>query len=200
LSNTQIQLKNTQEELKETKRNLQEELRETKRKLEEKVNTLQNVEMRFPGVRTWKITGFGGVMKRAKSGEKIIIRSNPFFDHGYKFRLSCYANGLGDGQDTHLSIFFHILKGEYDAILSWPFCKKVIFTLVDQQDDPNDRKNITYSLTPNDHEGLKECIMRPSKGELLGFGFSEFVSHDKLKERRYIVDDTMFIQVEVAPP
>ena len=36
--------------------------------------------------------------------------------------------------------------------------------------------------------------------ELTGFGFGQFLSLDKLKEKRYIVDDTIFIQVEVFQP
>ena len=74
--------------------------------------------MQFPGVHTWKITGLSEVMKQAKSGEKTEIKSAPFYGHGYKFRLTFYGNGAGSGEGTLLSVFFHIIKGEYDAILS----------------------------------------------------------------------------------
>ena len=185
---TQIQLKSTQEELKGTKR-----------KLEEKVNTLENRLMQFPGVHTWKITDFSEVLQQAKSGEQTEIKSDPYYDRGYNFRLSLYPNGCSHGEKTHVSIFFCIMKGEYDAILSWPFYKKVTFTLVDQQEDPNNRENITYSFTA-DNKTFKNSFIRPVKDELLGIGNPTFVSHDKLKQRCYIVDDTIFIQVEVAPP
>jgi len=69
--------------------------------------------------------------------------------------------------------------------------------LVDQQEDPNDRKHITSSSTA-DTKRFKESFMRPLKDKLLDYGFSTFVSHDKLEERRYIVDDTILIQVEVC--
>ena len=195
MNNTQTQLSNTQIQLKNT----QEELKGTKRKLEEKVNTLENRLMQFPGVHTWKITDFSEVLQQAKSGEQTEIKSDPFYDRGYKFQLSLYPNGCSPGENIHISIFVCIMKGEYDAILSWPFCKKVTFTLVDQQEDPNDRINITYSFTA-DAKTFKESFIRPVKDELLGVGTPTFVSHDKLKQRRYIVDDTIFIQVEVAPP
>ena len=91
------------------------------------------------------------------------------------------------------------MKGENDAILSWPFCKKLTFTLIDQQEDPNDRKNITDFFTA-DEEKFKGSFMRPVEDENLGFGFPAFVSHNELKERRYIADDTIFIQVQVSQP
>jgi len=183
LNNTQIQLKNTQEELKETKR-----------KLEEKVDILENKLMQFPGVHTWKITDFSEVMKRAKSGEQTQIRSAPFYEHGYKFRLSLSPNGQSSGKNTHVSIFFVLMKGEYDAILSWPLDEKVTFTLIDQQRNPNDRENISNTADPKKDQ---ECFMRPVEDENTGCGFPRFVSHKKLNERHYVVDDTVFIQIKV---
>jgi len=203
LNNTQIQLSTTQTQLGETQIQLnvtQQELKETKIRLEEKVNSLENKLMQIPRVpHTWKITGYSQVMKQAKSGEVTEIKSAPFYDHGYKFRLSLDANGHGTGKDTHLSIFFHLMKGEYDAILPWPFCKKMTFTLVDQQEDLNDRENFAVTFTA-DKEKCKRSFKRPVEEENSGWGFPKFVSHNKLQERRYIVDDTIFIQVEVALP
>ena len=39
--------------------------------------------------------------------------------------------GLEMTKKTHLSVFMVLMKGEYDAILRWPFNKKVKFTLID---------------------------------------------------------------------
>ena len=40
-------------------------------------------------------------------------------------KLRFYINGNGEGYGTHLSIFLVILKGDYDALLDWPFEQKV---------------------------------------------------------------------------
>jgi len=164
------------------------------RKLEEKVNTLETRQMQIPGVHTWKITGFSEVMKRAKSGEQTEIFSAPFYEHGYKFRLSLVPNGQSSGKDTHVSIYFVLMKGEYDALLSWPFGEEVMFTLIDQQEDPNDRESISCTAYAKKDEN---CFMRPVKNVNKGCGFPRFVSHDELKGRQYIVDDTVFIQIKV---
>lgn len=72
------------------------------------------------------------------------------------------------------------------------FLKKVTFALIDQQEDSNDRENIAKKF--------KNSEIGPVEDELTGFGFGQFLSLDKLKEKRYIVDDTIFIQLEVFQP
>ena len=88
------------------------------------------------------------------------------------------------------------MKGENDALLTWPFQKKVKFTLIDQQENANERKDIVKSfISPNE----PECFSKPVNHENIGFGHPKFVSHEKLLERRYIVDDTIFLQVRITP-
>ena len=41
-----------------------------------------------------------------------------------------------------------LMKGEYDAILPWPFKNKLKITLIDQQEDLVERENITIALIP----------------------------------------------------
>ncbi len=60
-----------------------------------------------------------------------------------------YLNGEGVGKGTHLSLFFVIMKGDYDPFLPWPFRNKVTMMLLDQsgnqhavdalRPDPNSR-------------------------------------------------------------
>ena len=33
---------------------------------------------------------------------------------GYKLCFNVYANGIGDDEDTHISVFVHLMKGEDD--------------------------------------------------------------------------------------
>ena len=136
-------------------------------------------------------------MRKAKAGEETSISSDPFYDYGYKFKLSLSPNGDGDGENTHLAIFFVLMKSDYDAMLPWPFHKKITFTLIDQQQDEKDKKNIVMSF-----EADPELINfeRPKADSNIGRGFHEFVSHNDLRTRRYVVDDIIFIQVKIKPP
>ena len=87
------------------------------------------------------------------------------------------------------------MKGEYDAILNWPFKRKVKFTLIDQQDDPDKRRNVTMVIKKSDN---LDGYDRP-KVENAGRGLCNFISHKTLYSRRYLVDDTLFIRFEIGP-
>ena len=74
---------------------------------------------------TWKMTNFGEALRKAKSGWNTRVDSPPFYACGYKCKLELNPNGFNTGEHTHLSIYIRIMKGENDAILTWPFQKKV---------------------------------------------------------------------------
>ena len=44
-----------------------------------------------------------------------------------------YLNGDGSGYKTHLSLYIALMKGEYDALLRWPFDYKVSMILVGKE-------------------------------------------------------------------
>ena len=44
---------------------------------------------------------------------------------GYKMCIRAYLNGDGIGYKTHFSVFFVLMKGEFDPLLKWPFEYKV---------------------------------------------------------------------------
>ena len=164
-------------------------------KLSYKIMLLNTAE---PHTFTWKIKHFENILTQAKKRSHIYKDSEPFHIYGYKLKLRLIPNGYEKGEKTHLSLFIGVIKGEHDAILAWPFHKRVEFTLIDQQENPDNRKNITMAFLAQPHLGTDSA--RPVKDENFGWGFLTFVSHDKLKERRYIVDDTIFIQVKLSPP
>ena len=53
--------------------------------------------------------------------------------------ILAYLNGDGSGYKTHLSLFFVLMKGEYDALLRWPFDYKVSMILVGKEWTRSDR-------------------------------------------------------------
>ena len=59
--------------------------------------------------------------------------------NGYKMCIRAYLNGDGSGYKTHLSLFFVLMKGEYDALLRWSFDYKVSMILVGKEWTRSDR-------------------------------------------------------------
>ena len=186
------------EEVKKVWQDCESKIAVVENQLETKLDEVQRSLPYGSHTFTWKTTGFEYIFSQARKGYQTVTRSDPFYIFGYKLKLVIYPNGGGDGAGTHISSFIFVMKGENDAILSWPFNKRVTVTLIDQQENPNDRENIAMSFTG--YPEKKECFGRPVTDENLGLGYEKFVSHDKLRERRYIVDDTIFFQVQLATP
>jgi len=146
----------------------------------------------------WKITSFEDKLRQGQNDEAKYIQSVPFYAYGYKLILRLYPNGFGEGENTHLSIAIAVLKGEYDAILPWGFSKRVTFTLIDQQDNPNPRQNVVMGITADPNN---IAFTKPVEGKArAGHGFPQFVSHNDLRKRRFVVDDTLFIKFQVDSP
>ena len=179
----------------------QKKFEETTKKLEKRINALEKhihySEEKCESSFTWRIDGFSEVLRKAKSGEETRKESSPFYRYGYKFKLSINPNGDYSGKNTHLSVHLIIMKGEYDAMLTWPFHKKVTFTLIDQQEKANDREDIVMSFVSDPKH---KSFGRPVTEDNIGMGFDKFVSHKELKERRFTVDDAIFIQFQVTSP
>ena len=96
-----------------------------------------------------------------------------------------------------MSIFICICRGEYDALLPWPFCHRCTFTLIDQCQDPAARRNVSYTIKPNVCKENKPFLGRPMGERNASFGTQKFVPLNTLKTLDYIRDDTMFVKVHV---
>jgi len=137
---------------------------------------------------TWPIPQ----LSRKCYGKELRIFSPPFYTEvdGYKMCLCVYLYGNGPGYKTHISIFFVIMRGEYDALLKWPFNYKVSITLVNQ-DNQADSITHSYQATNTEH------FQKPLTSMNTGTGFPKFISLSVLRDPRYVKDDTMFIKAKV---
>uniref|UniRef100_A0A7N5KMN0 TNF receptor-associated factor n=1 Tax=Ailuropoda melanoleuca TaxID=9646 RepID=A0A7N5KMN0_AILME len=93
----------------------------------------------YNGVLIWKIRDYKRRKQEAVMGKTLSLYSQPFYTgyFGYKMCARVYLNGDGMGKGTHLSLFFVIMRGEYDALLPWPFKQKVTLMLMDQGQQAN---------------------------------------------------------------
>lgn len=146
----------------------------------------------YNGTYIWKIDEFSRRNHEGIIGKTPSIYSPPFYvgRYGYKVCARVYPNGDGMGKGTHLSLFFVIMKGEYDALLPWPFRQKVTFKLQDQdrQQDVTD----TFRPDPN-----SSSFKRPTSNMNIASGCPLFVSQQVLQSRSYVKDDTLFIKIVV---
>ena len=67
----------------------------------------------------WRIPDVSQRRRDAINERITSIYSPPFYTgrNGYKMCIRAYLNGDGSGHTTHLSLFFVLMKGEYDPLL-----------------------------------------------------------------------------------
>ena len=107
-----------------------------------------------------------------------------------------FLNGVDDARKTHLSIYFILMQGEYDALLKWPFAFKVSFTLLDQSTSQDDQCHFSTCFWSDIRA---ECFQRPSLKMNCAYGIEKFISLEQFRQNlhRYVQNDTLFIKVEV---
>ncbi len=155
------------------------------------VQTLQATS--YNGSFIWKIPEVQRRRHEAKVGKTISLYSAPFYisRQGYKVCLRLYMNGDGCGKNTHLSFFVTIMKGEYDALLQWPFRHTVTLTLLDQ----DGVKNISQAFQP---EPTSSSFQRPRNEMNIASGCPMFVPLSILNNSSYVKEDTMFLKCDTT--
>ncbi|KAM3911258.1 TNF receptor-associated factor 1 [Leptodactylus fuscus] len=145
----------------------------------------------YDGIFLWKISDLTRKCQDASTGRTVSLYSPAFYTarYGYKVSLRVYLNGDGAGRGTHISLFFTIMRGEYDALLSWPFKHKVTFMLLDQ----SNREHIIDAFRP---DTMSISFQRPVSDINIASGCPLFCPLSKLQPARssYVRDDTMFIR------
>ena len=108
------------------------------------------------------------------------------------------ANRWASGVGTHVSVFVHLVRGEYDSRLVWPFRGDITIQLVNYNNDQDH-----YEQTvPFNGAAAGKVSDRVTSGEraVTGLGFEKFISHTAVesstnKTRRYIIDDCLRFRI-----
>ena len=192
-------------------RRLVETLQETVRRVERRIESiehtlaLRNVTLAdleeyirqqefssYDGQLLWKITEFARRRNEAVSGQQVSFYSPCFYTsrYGYKMCARIYLNGDGMGRGTHISVFFVVMRGQYDAILRWPFRQKVTFMLLDQD-------NVEHVIDAFRPDPNSSSFQRPRRETNIASGCPMFCSLTELNNHAYVRDDTMFLKIIV---
>ena len=137
----------------------------------------------------WRIPEVARRKRDAFDGRITSIYSPPFYSgrNGYKMCIRAYLNGDGIGFNTHLSVFFVLMRGEYDPLLKWPFESKVSLILVDQ----NLRQHIVQTFKPSPESS---SFQKPRSDMNVASGCPQFAKLSVLEEGNYVKDDVMFLK------
>ncbi|XP_065070089.1 TNF receptor-associated factor 1-like [Rhopilema esculentum] len=164
------------------------------------LNTIQKtVNSSRDGMLIWKVENVSKLILESQTTDNFALFSDYIYtsQYGYKLQAVIYLNGIASGRGTHLSVYITIHKGEYDAILSWPFQKSLFFTLLDQNDSIDERMDKMEELVCN---RKSPSFMRPESEVNPGWGFPKFITLHKLMTETFVKDDCFFLKIEVDSP
>ena len=126
--------------------------------------------------------------------------SPPFYIHpgSYKMCICVYANGHGDGEGTHTSVFACLMRGKNDDNLSWPFTGKVTITLLNQLEDKNHHtKAVEFPQEVQTEVNVR--VVNSDRADR-GYGWVEFISCNQLdyhaeQNFQYLEDDCLYFRI-----
>ena len=138
----------------------------------------------------WKIDKIDLRMAQAKSGKVTVLHSAPCYtkQYEYKYCLRLYLHGDGKGRSTHVSIYFVVMKSEYDQLLIWPMHKKITFELINHD---NEADNITESFVSN---SSSSSFQRPKNNMNAASGCPMFISIENFLSGGFIADNCAYIK------
>ena len=130
-------------------------------------------------------------------GTNTVLHSPGFYSsyHGYKMCVRVNLNGVESGHGTHLSVFVHLMRGDYDDMLEWPFTGKITLTIVDQSES---KQHLSETLEGN---GNIAAFHRPATARNhKGFGYMEFAPLSVVENSAFTKNDIMILKCEVEEP
>ena len=157
------------DELERSLSNMQDQLQQAEQ-------TLQQVDKKFIPPPDFVMTDF-----KQRKKEDSVWYSPPFYSHvgGYKLCLRVHANGYGRGKGSFVSIFIHVVPGENDDNLEWPFRGTIRVVLLNQRKEEDH-----YSMAIRINDEVPDSAAGRVKGLAIrspeGWGFFRFVAHRML--------------------
>ena len=147
----------------------------------------------YNGEFLWRIPDVCRRVRDAKTGKVTSIYSPPFFSGrmGYKMCVRAYLNGDGIGERTHLSLFFVLMRGEFDPLLSWPFKSTITLTLINQDNRSGDVREV-FRTNPK-----SRSFQQPTSEMNVASGCPKFAGLEYLNNPSYVKQDVLYIRCTV---
>lgn len=106
-------------------------------------------------------------------------------------RLIVYPNGNGNGQFTHVSVFFNLMPGEYDDIVEFPLKANATVSLLNQSSNfYHHVNNINcFNFSNPNRKFVEDTEM---------YGYPQFIEHCLLQQGNnisYLQNDALYFRV-----
>ena len=141
----------------------------------------------------WKIDKVDFRMAQARSGKVVALHSAPCYtkQYEYKYCTRLYLQGDGMGRSTYVSLFFVVMKSEYDQLLNWPMQKRITFELINHV---NQAESVIESFVSNPRSS---SFQRPTNNMNVASGCPMFISIERFLTGGFVVDNCAYIKTIV---
>ena len=96
-----------------------------------------------------------------------------------------------------MSVYACLVKGDYDALLPWPYNMELTISLLDQNKDPSARKEYHQKLRPHACKENMVFLKRPLGDKNPCFGLVRFIELEKLQRSNFVMNNLMFLKVKL---
>ena len=145
----------------------------------------------------WRIENYRQCRQDAINGVMTAIHSPAFYTnlYGYKLCMRINLNGVDSGVGKHVALFVHMMQGDYDTILEWPFTGRIALSIMDQSDGAEYRQHISETLVakPNLLAFQRPTAPRNYKG----YGYVEFAPIEQIREPQYVKNNTLLVRIQI---
>ncbi|XP_015776359.1 PREDICTED: TNF receptor-associated factor 6-like [Acropora digitifera] len=145
----------------------------------------------------WRIENYRQRRQDAINGIATAVHSPAFYTslYGYKLCLRINLNGVDRGVGRYIALYVHMMQGDYDSILEWPFTGRITLTILDQSEGTEFRQHISETLIakPNLLAFQRPTAPRNYKG----YGYVEFAPIEHIRDPQYIKNNTMLVRVQI---
>ena len=187
-------LKRDVEELKSKISNVQDKNQDLSKSVTDMDLKIQLQENKtLNGELIWKIDKVDLRMTQASSGKVVALHSAPCYtkQYEYKYCTRLYLQGDGMGRSTHVSLFFVVMKSEYDQLLTWPMQKRITFELINHV---NEAESVIESFVSNPRSS---SFQRPTNNMNVASGCPMFISIERFLTGGFVVDNCAYIKTTV---
>ena len=159
---------------------------------------MNQIEGRFcSGTYRWRIRNFEQCREDAITGARVGQFSPAIYTslYGYTFCMRIYLNGTKSGVGTHVALYVHMMQGECDNRLVWPFTGVITLSILDQS-GAQVPKDITQVLVASP----TLCAFRQPTAPCtqIGCGFEFFAPIAQICAGPFVQNDTMLVKIEIA--
>lgn len=184
---------------------LKHQLKETKEAPMRLGIPLQKIELRkqagyfCDGIYTWRVEKFRDCCQDAVSGSCTAKYSPSFYTSlypGYNLCMRINLNGVDDGVGKHMALFIHLVRGDHDDFLEWPFAKKFRLSILDQSEDEEVHRHISKILVAESKWQLS-CQRPMAPHNYYGMGYPKFAPIELICQPRYTENDTLLVKFEI---